>query len=66
MRLRQQNYRVEESSATSARLNTPWGVALDPSDGDVLIADTFNTPAAHYRVSVWDYTFLQSPGSGWL
>ena len=23
-------------------------------------------PAAQYRVSVWDYTFLQSPGSGWL
>ena len=22
--------------------------------------------ATHYRVSVWDYTFLQSPGSGWM
>ena len=23
-------------------------------------------PAAAYRVSVWDYTLLQSPGSGWI
>jgi len=22
--------------------------------------------ATHYRVSVWDYNFLQSPGSGWM
>ncbi|HYS16624.1 MAG TPA: hypothetical protein VET45_06860 [Candidatus Binatia bacterium] len=22
--------------------------------------------AAQYRVSVWDYTFLQNPGSGWM
>lgn len=22
--------------------------------------------AARYRVTVWDYTFIQSPGSGWL
>jgi hypothetical protein len=26
-----------------------------------------NLPAAaQYRVTVWDYTFLQSPGSGWI
>ncbi len=23
-------------------------------------------PAATYRVSVWDYSILQSPGSGWI
>ncbi len=23
-------------------------------------------PAATYRVSVWDYTLLQNPGSGWI
>jgi hypothetical protein len=23
-------------------------------------------PAAAYRVSVWDYTLLQNPGSGWI
>ncbi len=23
-------------------------------------------PAASYRVSVWDYDLLQSPGNGWI
>ncbi len=35
-------YNGDNMPATTARLNTPWGVAFDPTNGDVLIADTGN------------------------
>src|SRR3989454_1513713 len=35
-------YNGDNIPATSAWLNTPWGVAFDSGSSDVLIADTFN------------------------
>ena len=43
-------------TATASRLNTPYGVAIDPSTGDLYIADTNNSRIA-------EVTGLAQPGN---
>jgi DNA-binding beta-propeller fold protein YncE len=43
-------------TATASRLNTPYGVAVDPSTGDLYIADTNNSRIA-------EVTGLAQPGN---